>query len=109
MWVQKLEVRLKQVRMPELPVEERLHTFNEVALGCSEEQALAEAARCLQCTRPLCVETCPLHVDIPEFIKLVRLGNYTEAAEKIRQKNCMPSICGRVCPQEALCAWDAKT
>jgi glutamate synthase (NADPH/NADH) small chain len=108
MWMQKLEVRLKQVRMPELPVEERLHTFNEVALGYSEEQALAEAARCLQCTRPLCVEMCPLHVDIPEFIKLIRLGNYTEAAEKIRQKNCMPSICGRVCPQEALCAMGCK-
>ena len=106
--MQKLDVRLKQVRMPELPVEDRLRTFNEVALGYSEEQALAEAARCLQCTRPLCVEMCPLHVDIPEFIKLVRLGNYTEAAEKIRQKNCMPSICGRVCPQEALCVMGCK-
>jgi glutamate synthase (NADPH/NADH) small chain len=51
---------------------------------------------------------CPLHVDIPEFIKLVRLGNYTEAAEKIRQKNCMPSVCGRVCPQEALCVMGCK-
>jgi glutamate synthase (NADPH/NADH) small chain len=106
--MQKLDVRLKQVSMPELPVEERLRTFNEVALGYSEEQALAEAARCLQCTRPLCVEMCPLHVDIPEFIKLVRLGNYTEAAEKIRQKNCMPSVCGRVCPQEALCVMGCK-
>ncbi|MBS7634696.1 NADPH-dependent glutamate synthase [Candidatus Bathyarchaeota archaeon] len=103
-----LEFRLKQVRMPELPVEERLKTFNEVALGYSEEQALAEASRCLQCTRPLCVEMCPLHVDIPEFIKLVRLGNYGEAAEKIRQKNCMPSVCGRVCPQEVLCAMGCK-
>jgi glutamate synthase (NADPH/NADH) small chain len=106
--MQKLDVRLKQVRMPELPVEDRLRTFNEVALGYSEEQALAEAARCLQCTRPLCVEMCPLHVDIPEFIKLIRLGNYIEAAEKIRQKNCMPSICGRVCPQEALCVMGCK-
>ena len=79
--MQKLEVRLKQVRMPELPVEERLRTFNEVALGYSEEQALAEAAICLQCARPLCVEMCPLHVDIPEFIKLIRLVNYIEAAE----------------------------
>ncbi|MEM3549797.1 MAG: NADPH-dependent glutamate synthase [Candidatus Bathyarchaeia archaeon] len=106
--MQKLEFRLKQVRMPELPVEERLKTFNEVALGYSEEQALAEASRCLQCTRPLCVEMCPLHVDIPEFIKLVRLGCYGEAAEKIRQKNCMPSVCGRVCPQEVLCAMGCK-
>ncbi|MEM2320153.1 MAG: NADPH-dependent glutamate synthase [Candidatus Bathyarchaeia archaeon] len=106
--MQKLEFRLKQVRMPELPVEERLKTFDEVALGYSEEQALAEASRCLQCTRPLCVEMCPLHVDIPEFIKLVRLGDYEEAAEKIRRKNCMPSVCGRVCPQEALCVMGCK-
>ncbi|MBS7646933.1 MAG: NADPH-dependent glutamate synthase [Candidatus Bathyarchaeia archaeon] len=106
--MQKLEFRLKQVRMPELPIDERLKTFDEVALGYSEEQALAEAARCLQCTRPLCVEMCPLHVDIPEFIKLVRLGDYEEAAEKIRQKNCMPSVCGRVCPQEALCVMGCK-
>ncbi|MEM1537215.1 MAG: NADPH-dependent glutamate synthase [Candidatus Nezhaarchaeales archaeon] len=106
--MQKLEVRLKQVKMPELPVEERLHTFNEVVLGYSEEQALAEAARCLQCTRPLCVEMCPLHIDIPEFIKLIRLGDYSEAAEKIRQKNCMPSVCGRVCPQEVLCVMGCK-
>jgi glutamate synthase (NADPH/NADH) small chain len=106
--MQRLDVKLRQVRMPELPVEERLRTFDEVALGYSEEQALAEAARCLQCARPLCVEMCPLHVDIPGFIKLIRLGDYVKAAEKVLQKNCMPAVCGRVCPQEALCAFGCK-
>ncbi|MEM3063495.1 MAG: dihydropyrimidine dehydrogenase, partial [Nitrososphaerota archaeon] len=51
-----LEIRLKRIPMPELPIEERLKTFNEVALGYTEEQALAEAARCLQCENPLCIE-----------------------------------------------------
>lgn len=103
-----LEVRLKRVQMPELPIEERLKTFNEVALGYTEEQALAEAARCLQCEKPLCIEMCPLHVDIKSFIKLIRKGAYEEADEKIREKNCLPSICGRVCPQEILCAMGCK-
>ncbi|MEM2755211.1 MAG: FAD-dependent oxidoreductase [Candidatus Methanomethylicia archaeon] len=106
--MQKLEIRLKQIQVPELPVEERVRTFDEVVLGYSEEQALAEAARCLQCSHPLCVEMCPLHIDIPGFIKLIKTGNYIEAAEKIRQRNCMPSICGRVCPQEVLCVMGCK-
>ncbi|MEM3407251.1 MAG: FAD-dependent oxidoreductase [Nitrososphaerota archaeon] len=103
-----LEIRLKRIPMPELPIEERLKTFNEVALGYTEEQALAEAARCLQCENPLCIEMCPLHVDIKSFIKLIRKGAYEEADEKIREKNCLPSICGRVCPQEILCAMGCK-
>jgi glutamate synthase (NADPH/NADH) small chain len=66
--MQKLEVRLRQIPIPELPVEERIRTFSEVALGYAEEQALAESSRCLQCSQPLCVELCPIHVDIPGFI-----------------------------------------
>lgn len=106
--VQQLDVRLKQIPMPELPVEERIRTFSEVALGYSEEQALAESSRCLQCEHPLCTQMCPLHVDIRGFIRLLRLGAYTEAAEKIREKNCLPSVCGRVCPQEVLCMMGCK-
>jgi len=106
--MQRLEVRLKQIPMPELPVEKRIRTYNEVPLGYTEEQALAEAARCLQCQNPLCVEMCPLRIDIPQFIKLIRLGAKREAAEKIREKNCLPSVSGRVCPQEALCMMGCK-
>jgi glutamate synthase (NADPH/NADH) small chain len=106
--MQILDIRLKRIQMPELPIEERLKTFNEVALGYSEEQALAEASRCLQCENPLCIEMCPLHIDIKNFIKLIRKGAYEEANEKIREKNCLPSICGRVCPQEKLCVMGCK-
>lgn len=108
MQLQKLEVLLKQVPMPELPVEERLQTFNDVPLGYAEEQALAEAARCLQCENPFCVEMCPLRIDIPGFIRLIRLGAFREAAERVREKSCLPSVCGRVCPQEVLCMMGCK-
>jgi len=106
--MQRLEVRLKQIPTPEIPVEERIRTFNEVPLGYAEEQTLAEAARCLQCENPLCVEICPLHIDIPSLIRLIRLGAHREAAERVREKNCLPSICGRVCPQEVLCMMGCK-
>jgi len=106
--MQRLEVRLKQIPTPELRVEERIRTFNEVPLGYSEEQALAEAARCLQCENPLCVEMCPLRIDIPGFIRLIRLGANGEAAQRVREKNCLPSVCGRVCPQEVLCMMGCK-
>jgi glutamate synthase (NADPH/NADH) small chain len=106
--MQRLDASLKQIPMPELPVEERLRTFDEVAMGYSEEQALAEASRCLQCENPLCVEICPLHIDVRSFIKLIRLGDYRAAAEKIREKNCLPSVCGRVCPHEKLCMIGCK-
>ncbi|MEM2442485.1 MAG: NADPH-dependent glutamate synthase [Candidatus Bathyarchaeia archaeon] len=104
----RLETRLKRIPMPERSVEERIKTFDEVALGYSEEQALAEASRCLQCYNPLCTEMCPLHIDIPGFIKLIRMGRYEEADRKIRETNCLPSVCGRVCPQEVLCAMGCK-
>jgi glutamate synthase (NADPH/NADH) small chain len=100
---------MKQIPMPELSVEERIRTFSEVPLGYTEEQASAEAARCLQCGKPPCVEACPLHIDIPGFIRLIGLGSYREAAEKVREKNCLPSVCGRVCPQEVLCMGVCKS
>lgn len=96
-------MRSSRVEMPVLPISERVKGFDEVELGLSEEAALEEAARCLQCPLPACVEGCPAKVDIPGFIKLVREKKYVEAAEKIRERNLSPSICGRVCPQEEQC------
>jgi glutamate synthase (NADPH/NADH) small chain len=101
--MQSLEIRLKQIPMPELPVEKRVRSFGEVAVGYTEEQALAEAARCLQCNVPKCIGGCPVGVDIPAFIQLIRDGNYQEAVIKIKEKNSLPGICGRVCPQENQC------
>jgi glutamate synthase (NADPH/NADH) small chain len=97
------KVKKKAVPMPKQPPEVRRHNFNEVALGYTEEQALEEASRCLQCPKPQCVSGCPVEIDIPAFIKLLREGKYEEAIRKIKEKNSLPAICGRVCPQEEQC------
>ncbi|MEM3760311.1 MAG: NADPH-dependent glutamate synthase [Candidatus Bathyarchaeia archaeon] len=89
--------------MPKQKPEVRRHNFNEVALGYTEEQAIEEASRCLQCPKPQCVPGCPVEVEIPAFIKLIREGKFDEAVKKIKEKNSLPAICGRVCPQEEQC------
>lgn len=89
--------------MPEQLPAERVANFREVPLGYTPEQAQAEARRCMQCRRPACVEGCPVQVDIPAFLLLVAEGKFAEAARKIKESNCLPAICGRVCPQESQC------
>jgi glutamate synthase (NADPH/NADH) small chain len=89
--------------MPKQTPEERARNFREVAIGYSEEQALAEAERCLQCREAPCIKGCPVEVDIPAFIKLIKERGYGEAAKKIKEKNSLPAVCGRVCPQEEQC------
>lgn len=89
--------------MPKQKPEVRRKNFNEVALGYTEEQAKTEANRCLQCAKPQCMAGCPVEVCIPDFIKLLREGKYEEAIRKIKEKNSLPAICGRVCPQEEQC------
>ncbi len=94
---------LKKVPIPEQAPEERIKNFKEVALGYTPEQAKEEALRCLQCkTRP-CVVGCPVSVKIPEFIKKVTDGDFNEAFRILVSENCLPAICGRVCPQETQC------
>ena len=97
------KVKKERTPMPEQPAEERRKNFNEVALGYSKEDALAEASRCLSCKEPKCVEGCPVNVDIPGFIKLVCEEDFAGAIEKIKGTNALPAICGRVCPQETQC------
>jgi len=89
--------------MAKQDVLERIHNFYEVALGYNEEQALAEAERCLQCPKPQCVKGCPVDIDIPAFIKEIKEGNFLAASAKLKEKNSLPAICGRVCPQENQC------
>jgi homotetrameric NADPH-dependent glutamate synthase len=89
--------------MPELSVEERTKTFNEVPLGYSEEQAINEAKRCLQCKDSPCTKNCPVNVDVNAFIKELAEGNFKEAFLKIKEDNAIPAIAGRVCPQENQC------
>lgn len=93
----------KKVPMPEQSPEERAHNFDEVALGYSEKEALAEAEKCLQCRNPKCVGGCPVEVPIRDFINLIREKKFMEAAAKIKETNSLPAVCGRVCPQETQC------
>ncbi len=90
-------------KMPQRPPQERIKDFAEVPLGLSEWAAVEEARRCLQCKKPQCVQGCPVEIDIPGFIKLVAEGRFEEAIAKIKEKNNLPAICGRVCPQETQC------
>lgn len=95
--------RRNRVPMREQDPKERINNFNEVALGYSEEEALLEADRCLQCPKPRCVEGCPVGIDIPAFISLIKEKKYREAYRKIKEKDSLPAITGRVCPQENQC------
>lgn len=99
----KPKLQKQSVPIPKQAPEVRRKNFNEVALGYTEEQALAEANRCLQCKDPKCVTGCPVEIDIPSFIKLMREKNFAASIQKIKEKNCLPAICGRVCPQEEQC------
>lgn len=95
--------RIPRQKMPEQDPKERIKNFNEVPYGYTEELAKLEAERCLQCKKPKCVEGCPVEVDIPGFIKFIKDGDFIGAARKIKEKNALPAICGRVCPQEVQC------
>jgi glutamate synthase (NADPH/NADH) small chain len=89
--------------MPKQEPKVRAKNFSEVALGYTEEMALEEASRCLQCPKPQCVTGCPVEVPIPEFIKCIREKKYAEGIAIIKTKNALPAVCGRVCPQEEQC------
>ena len=93
----------KRQPMPHQPAEERIRNFSEVALGYSDEQALEEAARCLQCKQQPCVAGCPVSIDIPGFLKMISEGQFADAATLVKSANFLPAICGRVCPQEEQC------
>ena len=93
----------ERVPMPEQDPLVRSGNFDEVPLGYSPAMAQAEASRCLQCKKPTCLDGCPVNVDIPAFIQLIAEGRYVEAARKIKETNCLPAVCGRVCPQETQC------
>jgi glutamate synthase (NADPH/NADH) small chain len=89
--------------MPRQDPKARGKNFNEVALGYRDEQAVSEADRCLSCKKKPCIAGCPVEIDIPEFIGLVAKRDFRGAARKLKEKNSLPAICGRVCPQEEQC------
>jgi len=89
--------------MPEQDAHERAKNFGPVTLGYSEEQAVTEATRCIQCKKPFCIGGCPVSIDIPGFIQLVKDKEFLKAAQLVKETNLLPAVCGRVCPQEDQC------
>ena len=95
-------------KIPRVPVREqdpaiRATNFEEVCYGYDLEEATLEASRCLRCKNPRCVAACPVGIRIPDFIAALHEGRLQEAADIISEDSSLPSICGRVCPQESQC------
>jgi glutamate synthase (NADPH/NADH) small chain len=99
----KERLAIPQQPMPEQAPEERIKNTSEVALGYTENQAKAEALRCLNCKNAQCIEGCPVRIDIPSFIACITNGDYLKAISIIRKASLLPAVCGRVCPQETQC------
>ena len=95
--------RIERVVMPAQAPDVRNRNNQEVNAGLSEEQAVREAARCLDCANPTCVTGCPVGVHIPSFVKCIEARDFQGAARVLKQTNTLPSVCGRVCPQEVQC------
>ena len=93
----------KKTPMPTQSAEERIHNFCEVALGYTEEMAVNEAERCLNCKAKPCVSGCPVGINIPAFIEKIKVKEFDEAYDIISLSSSLPAVCGRVCPQENQC------
>lgn len=93
----------KRIPIAEQKPEIRAKNFDEVCLGYSSDEAILEAQRCLQCKKPMCVQHCPVNIQIPQFIAKVAEGDFKEAARIINSDSALPAVCGRVCPQETQC------
>jgi glutamate synthase (NADPH/NADH) small chain len=99
----KERMQIPRQPMPAQEPMERIKNFNEVALGFTEELALLEADRCLECKKPKCVDGCPVGIDIPGFVAKIQEADFEGALAIIKKDNTLPAICGRVCPQEDQC------
>lgn len=94
---------VERVKMPHLDAAYRITCNEEVNQGITEEQAVTEATRCLDCANPQCVTGCPVGINIPEFIKNIERHDFAEAAASLKKTSSLPAVCGRVCPQEKQC------
>jgi len=95
--------KVPRQKMPEQEAKARARNFNEVPFGYTPELAQLESSRCLQCKKPKCIEGCPVEIDIPAFVKKIHEGDFVGAARKLKERNSLPAVCGRVCPQEDQC------
>ncbi|MDD7267872.1 MAG: NADPH-dependent glutamate synthase [Lachnospiraceae bacterium] len=93
----------KRIPIGEQEAKVRATNFEEVCLGYTEEEAMAEAVRCLDCKNARCIKGCPVSINIPKFIQEVKAGEFAKAAETIAESSALPAVCGRVCPQETQC------
>ncbi len=94
---------MKRVPVREQDAKVRATNFDEVCLGYNEEEAMAEASRCLNCKNAMCMQGCPVSINIPGFINEVKQGNFEQAYRIISESSALPAVCGRVCPQESQC------
>ena len=95
--------KISRVKVREQDAQLRATNFEEVCYGYNAEEAMLEASRCLNCKNPRCVAACPVNVNIPAFVGKVHAGDFAAAAAIIAEDSSLPSICGRVCPQETQC------
>ncbi len=110
-WRKELRQRIKakersaraRVEMPEEKPDKRNKSHIEVNKGLTNEMAIQEAERCLDCANPTCIQGCPVGINIPKFIKKIEGGEFGEAASVLKETNTLPAVCGRVCPQEVQC------
>src|SRR5450759_1789925 len=98
-----MKLEKKAVLMQEQPAQDRIKNFNEVPLGYTEEEAIRDASRCLQCVKKPCIAGCPVLADISGFIEAIKKKDFEKSLRLIRNTNCLPAITGRVCPQEDQC------
>jgi glutamate synthase (NADPH/NADH) small chain len=96
-------IAIGRVEMPEADPMERRRSYVEVNAGITQQQALIEAQRCLDCPNPTCIQGCPVEINIPKFIKNIERGEFLEAARVLKETSSLPAVCGRVCPQEKQC------
>ena len=94
---------MTRVVMNSVDADVRSRNYEEVNLGLTEQQAVAEAQRCIDCANPTCIEGCPVEINIPKFIKNIERGEFLEAAKTLKETSALPAVCGRVCPQERQC------
>ncbi|MBM4275577.1 MAG: NADPH-dependent glutamate synthase [Deltaproteobacteria bacterium] len=95
--------KIPRQKMPEQPPDVRARNFQEVPYGLTPELAMKEAERCIQCKDPRCLQGCPVEIDIPGFIRLIKEGDFEGSIRLLWEKNALPAVCGRVCPQEVQC------
>ena len=94
---------LKKIPVREQDPKVRAANFEEVCLGYNQEEAQAEAQRCINCKNAKCIQGCPVAINIPKFIAEVKDGKFEDAANTIAESSALPAVCGRVCPQESQC------